>query len=124
MYESLIAEKTTKAAEALAAWKSVMAETFKAGGTPGLDEATWTGQQREKQEKAKAAFMALNQEVAELHKKEKDAKEVAGYESFYNDAATRLNVHGAPGPRESGKLEGPKEILNAIEHRKAMGNEH
>ncbi|MGH9365735.1 MAG: phage major capsid protein [Thermoanaerobaculia bacterium] len=123
MYETQIADKTTKAAEALTAWKSVMAETFQAGGVNGLDEKTWTGQQREKQEKAKAAFVALNTEVAELHKKEKEAKELSEYETFYKEPVRPVNPHSTS-PRETNALEGPKEVLHAIQARKANGEEH
>lgn len=123
MYETQIADKTQKAAEALAAWKAVNAETFKAGGVAGLDEKTWNGQQLEKAKKAEEAFKTLNAEVAELHKKEKEAKEIADYEKQYAEPATRLNGTHSGEPREAGALSGPKEMLHAIQARKANGDE-
>ena len=113
--KKLIEQKTKQAAEALAAWKSVLKETFDANGKDGLDEKTWTGQQREKQEKAKADFAKLNNEVLALQAKLKEEEELASFEKFYTEPATRLPVHD-PAHAEL-QTSAPSETQMAMEYR-------
>ncbi len=115
-FDTQIAEAERRANEALTAWRSVLKEQFNADGDHGLDEATWTGQQKERVAKAKADFTMYSNRVGELRKEAADVQ--AAEEQL---RANRVNRSGDYLDRESHAVkEGPQEMWAAVNSRAAI----